>query len=174
MNEPVADNQAHRYRRLAFYAEDVEHINQQLSNFMRKSQARAALLVDKEGHLVAKQGYLAKLDTTSLSALVAGSFASTREVARLLGEPEFKVLSHQGKEQSIHITLIGERTLQVVVFDSQVMPGMIQELSKQLAGKVNEILIEISKREPREEDTKQMDGFSSEMKDHLDSLFGDL
>lgn len=173
----VSENEALRYRRLAFYSEDVDRFNEVLTGFNRKSDARAVLLIDKDGHLVAKQGFLEQFDSTALAALVAGSFASTREVARNLGEPQFEVLFHQGKNQSIHIRLVGDRTLQVAVFDDQAKPGMIQVFTKDLAGKVATILEDIDKRsetEPQEAAPKLDEGFSSEMKAHLDDLFGDL
>ena len=42
----------------------------------------------------------------------------------------------QGPQQSIHIHLVGERTLQVSVFDSTIKPGLIQVLTKELASKL--------------------------------------
>ncbi len=173
----VSENEALRYRRLAFYSEDIERFNEVLTIFNKKSNARAILLIDKDGHLVAKQGFLQDLDSTSLAALVAGSFASTREVARTLGESQFEVLFHQGQNQSIHIRLVGDRTLQVAVFDNQAKPGMIQVYTKEVAAKVEQILSDIAKRaetEPEDAGPTLDEGFSTEMKAHLDDLFGDL
>lgn len=175
MNDNVSANEALRYRRLSFYAEDVERFNHILAHYLTKANATCALLIDKEGHTVAKQGFLDKLDTQSLAALVAGSFASTRQVAKLLGEPEFNVLFHQGSNQNIHITLVGERTLQVSVFSKNVKTGMIQVLSKELAEQVQTLLNEIENRAegdgPKEELSET---FSEDIKDQLDNLFGDL
>lgn len=126
--------------------------------------------------MVARQGFF-KQDTAALSALVSGSFASTREVARLLGEPEFRVLFHQGQGQSIHITLLGERTLCVIVFSSAIKAGMIQVLCKELAVQLEAILNEAAKRKPEDQE-KQNEGlgknYSDEMKNQLDALFGNL
>lgn len=175
MEEHVSENEALRYRRLSFYAEDIDRFNEVLANYLRKANATCALLIDKEGHTVAKQGFVDNIDTTSLAALVAGSFASTREVAKILGEPEFNVLFHQGSTQNIHITLVGERTLQVSVFSSNVKTGMIQVLSKELAGHVKLLLDNIANRAPEDQPTEELDSnFSDDMKDHLDDLFGDL
>ena len=173
----ISENEALRYRRLAFYSEDVERFNEALGAFNKKSSARCVLLIDKDGHLVAKQGFLQDMDSASLAALVAGSFASTREVAKQLGESQFEVLFHQGQSQSIHIRLVGDRTLQVAVFDSSVKPGMIQVYTKDLSGKVEEILTSIEHRqanEPEDAGPSLDEGFSNEMKSHLDDLFGDL
>ena len=124
--------------------------------------------------MVAKQGFLANLDSTALSALVAGSFASTREVAKLLGEKEFNVLFHQGSQHSIQVSLIGARTLQISVFGSAVKPGMIQVLSKELATQLEVILEAAATRAPSTDEPKLGKDFTSEVKNQLDSLFGNL
>ena len=173
----VSENDMLRYRRLAFYSEDIDRFNVELDAFVKKAQARCVLLIDKDGHLVAKQGFLKDIDGASLSALVAGSFASTREVAKQLGDAQFEVLFHSGQNQSIHIRLVGDRTLQVAVFESSTKPGLIQVLTKELSGKIAVILQDIGKRqdEPLPDNAPTIDqNFSSQMKNHLDDLFGDL
>ena len=171
----VSDNEAVRLRRLVFYATDIDIINTALLAFVKKANAQAVLLIDQEGHMVARQGFSSTGDSSALAALVAGSFASTREVARILGEKEFRVLFHQGPGQSIHTTLIGDRTLQVAVFNSQIKPGMIQVLCKELAGQLAGLLEEAAKRAPSESETQALgQGFSEAMKDQLNSLFGNL
>ena len=170
----VSENDALRLRRLVFYAQDIDRINAALLTFIKKANAQCALVIDKEGHMVSRQGYF-KQDSSALAALVSGSFASTREVARLLGEPEFRTMFHQGPGQSIHITLIGERTLQVAVFPAQVKAGMAQVLCKELAVQLDAVMADAGRRKP--EDAKQETlgkNFSAEMKNQLDSLFGNL
>jgi predicted regulator of Ras-like GTPase activity (Roadblock/LC7/MglB family) len=170
----VSDNDALRLRRLVFYAADIDRINAALLTFIKKANAQSALVIDREGHMVARQGFFNQ-DSSSLAALVSGSFASTREVARLLGEPEFRVIFHQGQGQSIHITLIGERTLLVTVFSSQIKAGMIQVLCKELADQLAVILADAQRRKPEEGKLETLDEhFSDEMKNQLDSLFGNL
>ena len=83
------------------YAEHIDQINAALLRLLKKAEAKCALLVDKDGHLVTRQGFTQSLDTTALSALLAGSFASTREIARPVGEPEFSVLFHQGQKDQV-------------------------------------------------------------------------
>jgi len=73
----------------------------------------------------------------------------------------------------MHITLLGERTLQVAVFPAAVKPGMIQVFCKELATQMEAILTEAGQRAP--EDAPQLgQDFSSAMKDQLDGLFGNL
>jgi predicted regulator of Ras-like GTPase activity (Roadblock/LC7/MglB family) len=170
----VSDNDALRLRRLVFYASDIDRLNAVLLAFVKKANAQSALMIDKEGHMVARQGFF-KQDSSTLAALVAGSFASTREVAHLLGEPEFRVLFHQGQGQSIHITLLGERTLLVTVFSAAVKAGMIHVLCKEVAVQLEALLADAGKRKPEDDKNEGLGkNFSDEMKNQLDSLFGNL
>ncbi len=170
----VSDNDALRLRRLVFYAADVDRINQALLAFAKKAGAQSVMLIDHEGHLVARQGFRSDSnDGQALAALVAGSFTSTRQVAKLLGENDFRIMAHQGPTTSIHLTLLGERTLQVAVFPSSVKIGMIQVLCTELAKQMEGILADAAKRAP--EPNQQLGtNFSEAMKDQLDNLFGNL
>ena len=88
----ISQNERLRQDRLTFYKEDVDQIDKLLAEFLRLSGAKCALLIDKEGHLVTKRGELRTIDIDTISALVAGSFAATKEMARLLGEEEEDLL----------------------------------------------------------------------------------
>jgi predicted regulator of Ras-like GTPase activity (Roadblock/LC7/MglB family) len=175
MNAPIGDNEALRYRRLAFYARDVEQFNAALDAFLEKAHALCALLIDVEGHMVAKRGFLQRFDSSALAALVAGSFASTRQVASLLGESQFNVQNHQGRDHTINITLVGSRTLQVTMFNATAKAGMISLMTRELANRIDAVLADIAQRQPGEQEEEQLSGsFSDEAKDQLDNLFGDL
>ena len=102
--------------RLVFYEAEINEINEILDEFIDRTQAKSVLVIDKEGHLVTRKGFTQTIDTTSISALVAGSFASTREVAKMLGEEEFSMIFHQGKKESIHVSLINDRCMSVIIF----------------------------------------------------------
>ena len=174
MNEPVSDNQALRYRRLAFYAGDIKRLNESLLNFVKKSDARCTLLIDKDGHLVARQGFFDNLDSASLSALVAGSFASTREVARKLGETEFSVLFHQGANENIHISLVSDRALAVILFDDRTTIGMVRLYAKQVADDLRDIFQKIAERKDAPEGSGGLaTDFSDQANAQLDSMFSD-
>ncbi len=124
---------------LIIYQAETDKINLALKKLLKGSEAKCALLVDKDGHLVTRQGFTQSLDTTSLAALLAGSFASTREIARLVGEPEFSVLFHQGKRDHIHMSLVGDRSILVVVFDDRTTIGMVRLYAKEASAELEKI-----------------------------------
>jgi predicted regulator of Ras-like GTPase activity (Roadblock/LC7/MglB family) len=114
---------------------EYAHINDSLRDFLRESHGKCAILVDRDGQMLAKQGFTQNLDTVSLSALAAGAIASTQEIARLLGEPEFSVLFHQGQHDHIHFSLVGRRAILMTVFDDRTTVGLIRRVAaKSVAG----------------------------------------
>ena len=128
-----------RRRRLVFYEKDVEKIDRCLEEFLDSSQARCALLIDIEGHMVTSRGFTQSLDTTSIAALVAGSFASTAQLARNLGEKEFSVIFHQGENENIHISLVAGRCLLVIIFDDRTTIGMVRLYAKEVTGSLDTV-----------------------------------
>ena len=126
--------------RKEIYESDVKKIDKLLARLIAEAEAKGSLLVDKDGRLITRQGFTKSLDTTALGALLAGSFASTKEIARLVGEPEFSVLFHQGKKDHIHINLVGENSILVVIFDDRTTIGMVSLYAKEISIKLLEIL----------------------------------
>lgn len=115
---------------LVLFEKDVERINAMLDGFLRETDAKCVLVIDKGGHLIAVRGVTDSMNTASLSALAAGAFASTHEIARLIGEPEFSVLFHQGRREHIHVSLIDGDTLLMAIFDDRTTIGIIRLYSK--------------------------------------------
>jgi predicted regulator of Ras-like GTPase activity (Roadblock/LC7/MglB family) len=121
------------------YEEQIDRINAALLRLLKKGEAKCAILADKDGHLITRQGFTQSLDTTALAALLAGSFASTREIARLVGEPEFSVLFHQGVRDHIHISLVGDRCILAIVFDDRTTIGMVRLYAKETSDRLKEL-----------------------------------
>jgi predicted regulator of Ras-like GTPase activity (Roadblock/LC7/MglB family) len=167
-----------RETRLVFYRDDVRAINRLLREFLRLSGSKCVLLIDKEGHLVTKQGVTRSLDMDTISALVAGSYAATKEMARLLGENEFAVLFHQGKTDNIQLSLVGDRTLLTVIFDDATTIGMVRLYSNETAKKLQVLFDVAMNRSPgevpegAEADEEISSDFDSTAKTTLDDVFG--
>lgn len=115
----------------------INALNAQLSQLQKETGARAVLLIEKSGQLVTAQGQTSTLDTLSLAALISGSFASTRALARLLGEKNFKSLFQQGKTESIFVLQLETTDLVAVVFGEGVTVGLVKFKAQQLLDKLN-------------------------------------
>ena len=157
---------------LIFYEEEINKIDSLISKMLKGAEAKCALLVDKDGHLITRQGFTHSLDTTALAALLAGSFASTKEIAKLVGEPEFSVLFHQGKKDHIHMSIVGERSILVVIFDDRTTIGMVRLYAKETSAELQKIFEDIQNTD-RENDTGINSDFTSQAEDKLDDIFQD-
>jgi len=122
------------------YKEDVERINKVLSHLLTESAAGHALLVHKDGYLLSQVGFTPNIDVTSLAALAAGSFASTRAIAHLIGETEFTVMFHQGAKENIHISMMDEDVILVLIFDDRTNLGMVKMAATHAKQKMGEVL----------------------------------
>jgi predicted regulator of Ras-like GTPase activity (Roadblock/LC7/MglB family) len=107
-----------------------------LSEMITKSNALTALVVSKEGIAIAEAGDTSYLNVTALSALIAGMFSATREVARLVGEQQFSILLQQGEKRHIHISLILDAQMLVIVFEDYRRIGLVRHEARQAAEKI--------------------------------------
>jgi len=154
------------------YEEEIEKIDSILSKMLKGAEAKCALLVDKDGHLITRQGFTHSLDTTALAALLAGSFASTKEIARLVGESEFSVLFHQGKKDHIHMSLVGDRSILAVIFDDRTTIGMVRLYAKEAAVELFKVFATLTERVKTEGSGLSAD-FANSAGDRLDDIFQD-
>ena len=159
-----------RSTRLVFYKEDIEAIGRSLQVFLKNSNANSALLVDKDGHLVTREGASTTFDVDTISALVAGSFAATKQMAKLLGEEEFALMFHQGKKDNIQLSLVGERTILAVLFDDRTTLGMVRLYTGQIATKLALVFRDIGDRKRESEKISQE--FGQDARGKLDDIFG--
>lgn len=155
-------------QRLVFYENDVQRLNAEIDAFLELSKGRCVLLVDRDGHLVTQRGEPMKTSEEAISALIAGSFAATMEMARLLGETEFSILFHEGARDSIQLQLVGERTLMACLFDGRTNLGMVRFYAQETAGRIGEIFDEIAQED---RDGGLADDFDASAEDALDKLF---
>ena len=160
-----------RDQRMVFYSRDVTRLDGELDSFLELSGAKCALLIDREGHLVTRRGETPTESMEGLSALVAGSFAATKEMAGLLGEREFSALFHQGTHHSIQITLVGGRTLMATLWDDRTNLGLVRFYAAETSRRLEEIFQEMTNR-PASADDDQLSGdYGAEASAALDDLF---
>ena len=164
------DTQRLREDRLVFYREELVRIDGILDELIKLSGAKCSLLIDKDGHLVTRTGAMKDFDLDTIAALVAGSFAATREMARVLGEEEFSVLFHQGHKGSIQLSLVGERTILAVIFNDQTTVGMVRLYTLEASNKITELFKSLVGRH-RDAAVELAPDYAESGKERLDSLF---
>src|SRR5262249_30174790 len=100
--------------------EDIEVLNGALDELLSKSEAGAALIIDKGGFLITQTGNTKGFDTMTLAALSAASFAATQGIANLVNETNFSSIYQQGESFSLLVVNVDEYCLLTVVFPARV------------------------------------------------------
>jgi predicted regulator of Ras-like GTPase activity (Roadblock/LC7/MglB family) len=126
--------------------QDSTRIHEILTRLLGESGAVEALLIDRAGQLLAVVGAAPSLDAVSISALAAAAFSSTAAMARLLGEPEFSVLFHQGAKRSIHVSTVDEDSILLAIFDERTTIGMVRLFAAEASRSVGAVLGEARAR----------------------------
>ena len=153
---------------LALYDKELSEIREVADRLHQDSRARTILIVDKNGQLIGSSGVDAELDTTSLSSLVAGNVAATGGIAKLIEEEEFTGQYHEGKEISVHMTIVARRIILVVLFDKNTTQGLVRLRVK----KANEALTKIFDDLAAKPQTQEEDVFKEITDEDIDNLFG--
>lgn len=158
---------------LVMYEDEFRKIDSELQKLHQQVNAKVVFLVDKNGQLIASAGDTHDIDTTSLASLTAGNVAATGGIARLLGEKEFTILFHEGEKDNIHISLIGQRIILVVIFDSRSSLGLVRLRVKKAAEILSKIFEEITQKVDKEKgEGKLEESLFAEISDEdIDNLF---
>ena len=125
---------------------DLERIQGCLRRVLERSGAHCILLIDRSGQLISHLGDKPLDDSVALAALTAANFGATAAIARLLGEKDFSLLFHKGREENIHFSSIGEDFLLVTLFNNRASLGLVRLHVEKAIQELGGILEEISRR----------------------------
>src|SRR5579884_1957053 len=152
---------------------DLNTISAVLLKLMHDTNATSSLLIDKSGQVISVQGSESRSNATTLGALLAGVFSSSREVARLLNEKDFRSIFQQGVQESIFTTMIEEQWLLVIIFDKLTHIGLVKVLSKKASDELGRILERVRNDTSRTKSSVINLQFRSSVEDTIDLLFRD-
>ena len=126
--------------------EDIGELNNALQELLIKSDATAALVLDKGGFIITQCGPTGNLDLMTLAALSAASYAATETIAMLVGETNFASVYQQGEHSSLLVMNVDECCLLGALFKATLSVGAI----KYYAGDtVKRIAVQIQKAQQR-------------------------
>lgn len=106
-----------------------------LERFITESGARLTLVMTPSGQVLAQHGFTRAVDVMAAAALGAGIVASTEELARMLSEPAFRALNHQGARHGIWLAGMESargRLLVLVVYGTDSSVGLVQLFFEEL------------------------------------------
>ena len=152
---------------------DLATISSVLVRLMNDTNAASIMLIDKSGQVVAVQGASSRRNATTLGALLAGVFSSSREVAKLLDEKDFRNIFQQGVQQNIYTSMVEEQWLLVIIFDRSTHIGLVKVLSKKASDELGRILERVRSDTTRAKSSVLNLQFRSSVEDTIDLLFRD-
>ncbi|MDZ4198353.1 MAG: roadblock/LC7 domain-containing protein [Kiritimatiellia bacterium] len=126
--------------------QDVQRIRGILQELLTRSEADGCVVCDSGGYVLAKEGR-GSGDPLVVSALGAGVFAASRELARILGEDEFSAVFHQGERKSIFIRAVTTEVLLVVIFSNAGSIGLVRLYATPAASEMRQVLESARSRE---------------------------
>ena len=152
---------------------ELDTIANALNKLMSDTSATSVMLLDKSGQVVSSHGTSTKRNATSLGALLAGAFSSSRHVAELLGEKDFRTIFQQGVHENIYTTMVEDQWLLVIVFDKLTHIGLVKVLSKRASEELGRTLERVRADTNRQKSSVLNIQFRSSVEDTIDLLFRD-
>ena len=133
---------------------------------------RTGMIVDRTGQMVAIVGEEPSFDPTAFASLTAADFSANDQLARMIGEPEFGSLFHQGEKESMYLADIARRVILVVLFDNRTTLGLVKLRVRQTVLDLRQVFEDMFNRGTADEKPPVETGFLGEAEDELDKLFG--
>ncbi|MBN4050195.1 roadblock/LC7 domain-containing protein [Desulfobulbus sp. AH-315-M07] len=155
---------------MVIYESEFKEIQAAIGKLVQLAKARVVFVVDKNGQLIASEGDVDQLDTTSLASLTAGNIAATGGIAKLLREQEFATQFHEGKNAQIFMQLVGNRAILVVIFGVESSVGLVKLRVRQT---MKELLVVFETLDKKQNDPAATSTFAEITDEDIDNLFND-
>jgi len=152
------------------FPEEQQQMSMVCARLARDANAKAVLLIGRDGQPIADAGDVDEIDVTSFSSLAAGNVAATGGISKLLAEKEFTSQYHEGEKTHVHISLVHQRAILVVLFDERSSLGLVRLRVKKAADELGRVFDIVNKKAQ----TQQAPSIFSEITDDdIDNLFND-
>ena len=106
--------------------EDIQRLDDVLREFLGRSDATTALIIDKGGFLITHHGDARLFDLTTIAALASGAYLANQTIANLVHEENFDSVYQQGDNLSMFVTNVDESCLLLVIFPAKVGVGIVK------------------------------------------------
>jgi predicted regulator of Ras-like GTPase activity (Roadblock/LC7/MglB family) len=152
------------------FPEEQQQMSLVCARLARDANAKAVLLIGRDGQPIAEAGDTEELDVTSLSSLTAGNVAATGGISKILREKDFSSQFHEGEKTNIHITLVGGRAILLVLFDERSSLGLVRLRVRKSSDEMVRLFDQVAKKAA----SKSQPSILTEITDSdIDNLFND-
>ena len=157
---------------LELYGETFEQVCELLTELVKNSYARYAVIIDLKGFVLAHTKALwapkpPSLD--SLATLIASNYSANLAIAHLFGEAGFKEMVQQGDGVGMYVEELGTKALLVTVFDERAVLGRVKLFTKKTVSAIEQALADNTEPPPKLEFD---DTWQASNQTLLDGLFG--
>lgn len=115
-----------------------------LAELLEQVEAEGVFFCDRGGNIIAQRSVNKYEHTENIAALAAGSFFATLEMARLVGEPKFRSLLHQGESSSIYMEGMKGDLLLVVIFSKDSNAGLVKLYAKNTCQQLQQYKVQLA------------------------------
>ena len=150
--------------------DDHRRITEHLGALLKESQAKCALVVDRAGQLLANAGEALRFDPAAFASLTAADFSANDQLAKMIGEPEFASLFHQGEHESMYLADVARRVILVVLFDQTTTVGLVRLKVRQTVTDLTKVFEDMFGR--TQPGGVKPAGLLEGAEDEIDRLFG--
>ncbi len=129
--------------------DDIQKLDEVLSEFNASADATASLIIDKGGFLITHQGEDAsEFDLTTIAALSSGAFLANQTIAGLVNETNFNSIYQQGEKFSLFVVNVDDNCMLVVIFKAQAGVGVVKYFSAAAVKRIARQLVVAHERAP--------------------------
>ena len=152
--------------------EETAQISACLQRLLTDTGATYSMVLDRAGQILAWESDSERPEMIHLGALLAATYASTQEMARILKEDGFRTLLQEGMREKIFTETVQDQWLLVVIFDHNAHLGLVKVLAKRSSTVLSNILDVVRQRggSARAQRTGQL---RRATRDTIDLLFRD-
>jgi predicted regulator of Ras-like GTPase activity (Roadblock/LC7/MglB family) len=133
--------------------ETFNQVNDILRDLVTSTRSDFALFCDASGNPITHHGKQHVVNLSGLSALAAGNFAATAEMARVIGEKEgFKFIFQEGERRNFYLCNVGFNFLLALIFDKAVALGLVRIFANKAVESLKSVLDKASQAEKKASD----------------------
>jgi predicted regulator of Ras-like GTPase activity (Roadblock/LC7/MglB family) len=160
----------------ALFEREFWALNDVLYTLIARSFSRTAMLIDRDGRLIASVGEAPSFDPQSFAALSAADLAASKELASMMGEADFRSQAHQGAGSGIYQRTVDDRVILVVLYDHRTTLGLVRLRSEKAGEALGDIFARIFGK--MDYSQEQLEGlaigadFGIQAESQIDKLFG--
>lgn len=128
-------------------------VNEILRELVTSTRSDFALFCDSNGNPITHHGKQHVVNLSGLSALAAGNFAATSEMARVVGEKDgFKFIFQEGERRNLFLCNVGFNFLLAIIFDKMVALGLVRIFANKAVESLKQVLDKAAKAEEKASD----------------------